>query len=194
MSDPHHDDDPYQDRSTGVLHNLIGITDPSRLARAEAELTFARAIGLSVSSLPGNYDLDHLCAFHRMLFGDIYEWAGKLRTVRIAKTDPFCLPQFIESAAKPVFQGITDDRYLSDLARSDFVERLATHLGDVNALHPFRGNGRAQRAFFGQLACDAGWRIEWSRLDPAQNDEASQASLVGDPGPLRQLIDELVTG
>lgn len=43
------------------------------------------------------------------------------------------------------------------LPRDAFVRRLACYLGEVNALHPFReGNGRAQRAFFGQLARDAG--------------------------------------
>jgi len=48
-----------------------------------------------------------------------------------------------------------------------FITTLAGFLADVNALHPFReGNGRAQRAFFSQLAHDAGHHIAWVRMDP----------------------------
>ena len=60
-------------------------------------------------------------------------------------------------------------------------------------MHPFReGNGRAQRAFFGQLARDAGYEIRWDRLDPARNIEASAASLNGDNPKLHALMQELV--
>lgn len=63
----------------------------------------------------------------------------------------------------------------------------------MNAAHPFReGNGRTQRAFFGQLARDAGHRVAWERLDPVRNVEASIASHNGDDEPLRKLLDELV--
>jgi cell filamentation protein len=74
-----------------------------------------------------------------------------------------------------------------------FVGRLAYYLGEVNALHPFReGNGRAQRAFFGQLARDAGFTLAWQRLDPVRNVEASAATMRGDPEPIRKMLDALV--
>jgi hypothetical protein len=66
--------------------------------------------------------------------------------------------------------------FLGGLDRDEFTSRLAHYLGEVNALHPFRaGNGRAQRAFFGQLASDAGYTLPWQSLDPALDIEASAA-------------------
>ncbi|WP_212762334.1 Fic family protein [Nocardia uniformis] len=66
-------------------------------------------------------------------------------------------------------------------------------MAEVNAIHPFReGNGRAQRAFFGQLAREAGWLIDWSALDPDENVRASRASLRGDNGPLHAMLKRLV--
>jgi cell filamentation protein len=185
--------DPYIDSATGVLRNLLGIRDRETLSRVEADVTLARTIWLGENPLSGTYDLAHLQAFHRALFADIYAWAGELRTVVIARTDPFCLPQFLESAGADLFAAIRDDRYLRDLDRAQFVDRLSHHLGEVNALHPFReGNGRAQRAFFAQLARDAGWRIRWALLDPTENEQASRASLQGHPERLRTMIDRLV--
>jgi cell filamentation protein len=187
------DADPYIENATGVLRNILGIRDAATLVRFEADLTFARLVWLAENPLAGTYDLVHLQEFHRVLFADIYDWAGELRTVRLARTDSFCFPQFLESAGAVVFAAIYDDGFLRGLDRARFVDRLAYHLGEVNALHPFReGNGRTQRAFFAQLAIQAGWKIRWTRLDRAENEVASRASLQGDPKPLRALIDRLV--
>jgi fido (protein-threonine AMPylation protein) len=71
-----------------------------------------------------------------------------------------------------------------------FVGWLAYYLGEVNALHPFReGNGRAQRAFSGQLARDAGFTLAWQHLDAVRNVEASAAIMRGDPEPMRKMLD-----
>lgn len=193
MSSRFASDDPYVDPATGVLRNLLSITDRLTLEQVEADISFAAAIVLADHPLPGTYDLVHLQGFHRVLFGDIYAWAGELRTVQIARTEPFCLPQHIESFAAEVFGAIRRDGYLRGLDRPSFRLQLAHHFGEVNALHPFReGNGRAQRAFFGQLAIEAGWMLRWDRLDPQENAEASRASLLGDLAPLTALLDALI--
>jgi cell filamentation protein len=57
--------DPYLDPASGVLYNLLGITDAAELARAEAALSASRLIDLEQQRLPGRYDLTHLQAFHR---------------------------------------------------------------------------------------------------------------------------------
>jgi cell filamentation protein len=112
---------------------------------------------LHESPVTPTYDLHHLREIHRRIFGDIYDWAGQIRTVAIAKGATFCLPQYIESSAAVIFDDLRDENYLRGLDRDAFTGRLAHYLGEVNALHPFReGNGRAQRAFFGQLTLDAG--------------------------------------
>jgi cell filamentation protein len=151
-------EDPYVDSQTGTLRNLLGITDPAVLEQIEADLTLVKAFLLMEDPVPGDYDLAHLQAFHRELFGDIYDWAGELRTVGISRTEPFCLPQHIEASAADIFSALRAERWLRGLERPAFVERFAHYLGEVNAIHPFReGNGRAQRAFFGQLAKEANW-------------------------------------
>ncbi len=95
-----------------------------------------------------------------------------------------------ESPASPSY----DLPHLREIHKRIFgVERLAYYLGEVNALHPFReGNGRAQRAFFGQLARDAGFTLAWQHLDPVRNVEASAAIMRGDPEPMCEMLGPLV--
>jgi cell filamentation protein len=186
-------DDPYVYPGTDVLRNELGIRDAGELRRVESDLTYWRALRLATTPIPGSYDLAHLQACHRALFAGLYAWAGQLRTVRIAKADVFCLPQFIEPSACEIFARLAREQHLVGLARNEFIDRLATYLGDVNALHPFReGNGRAQRVFFGQLANEAGHRLRWELVDAAHNVTASIASTRGDLQPLHELLNEIV--
>lgn len=186
-------EDPYADPVTGVLRNKLGLGTTGDLEAAEREITHAALIFLKESPVPPSYDLRHLCAVHRRIFGDIYDWAGQLRTVAIAKGTWFCLPQYIESAAADVFRALHDENLLRGLPRDAFTERLTYYLGEVNAVHPFReGNGRAQRAFFEQLASDAGFTLDWQHLDADRNIAASAAIMHGDPTLMRKMLDELV--
>jgi cell filamentation protein len=185
--------DPYVDAATGVLRNRLGIADPLRLREVEAGLTLAALADLGMRTVPGGYDLDHLQSFHREIFGDIYPWAGEIRVVGIAKSDPFCLPQHIEAYSAEAFGALAKERHLRGLSREAFLDRLTHYFAEVNAIHPFReGNGRAQRAFFRQLGSEAGWPIDWSDVDPKENARASMASLRGDNGPLRDLLGSAV--
>ena len=110
----------------------------------------------------------------------------------IAKGSVFCLPQHQESYAADVFGGLAAADRLRGLARDPFITALAGYFADVNALHPFpEGNGRAQRAFFFQLAHDAGHHIAWVRMDPDRNMAASAAAHHDDLAPLRELLDKL---
>lgn len=185
--------DPYVDPTSGVLRNRLGISDPQRLRVAEAGLTLAALADLGTRTLPGGYDLAHLCSFHKEIFSDLYPWAGEIRVVGIARSDPFCLPQHIEAYSAEVFGALAKERYLRGLPRDALIERLTHYFAEVNAIHPFRdGNGRTQRAFFRQLSREAGWPIDWSSLDPDGNEVAAMASLRGDNDPLRRLLDTLV--
>jgi cell filamentation protein len=188
-------EDPYSDPVTGVLYNKLALGTAAGLEAAEREITHAALILLDESPVSPSYDLSHLHEIHKRIFGDIYEWAGQIRTVAIAKGAMFCLPQYIDSSAAVIFGDLHDEDCLRGLRRDAFVGRLAHFLGEVNALHPFReGNGRAQRAFFGQLARDAGFRLAWQHLDPARNVEASAAIMRGDPEPMREMLDALTRG
>jgi cell filamentation protein len=188
-------EDPYSDPVTGVPYNKLGLGTAAGLEAAEREITHAALILLDESPVSPSYDLPHLQEIHKRIFGDIYEWAGQIRTVAIAKGAMFCLPQYIDSSAAVIFGELHDEDCLRGLRRDAFVGRLAHYLGEVNALHPFReGNGRAQRAFFGQHARDAGFTLAWQHLDPARNVEASAAIMRGDPEPMREMLDALTRG
>jgi cell filamentation protein len=176
------------------LRNKLGFDTAEELAAAERDITQAALMLIRDSPVSPTYDLSHLCAIHLKIFGDIYEWAGQVRTVAIAKGSPFCLPQYIESASADIFRTLRGENFLRGLERGSFLDRLTFYLGEVNAVHPFReGNGRAQRAFFEQLARDAGFVLSWQHLDAARNIEASAAIMRGDAEPMRKMLDPLVT-
>ncbi|MFD5661608.1 Fic/DOC family protein [Streptomyces hirsutus] len=185
--------DPYA-MPNGVLRNKLGITDHRLLEAAEADITRARLVMLAERPLPGAYDLGHLQAFHASIFGDIYPWAGELRTVNIAKRTPFCPARNLVSYAGEVFGRLASAGHLRDLPRQEFPIQLAELYGDLNVLHPFReGNGRAQRAFLAQLSADVGYKLNWTGMDAQRNEDASVKSFLGDNGLLEQMLDELVT-
>jgi cell filamentation protein len=185
--------DPYADPLTGVLCNRLGLRTAAELEAAEREITHAALILLREMPVRPAYDLAHLCEAHRRIFGDLYDWAGQVRTVTIAKGSMFCLPQYIEPSAGEIFRQLRNENCLRGLERDTFIDRLTHYLGEVNAIHPFReGNGRTQRAFFEQLADDAGFTLAWQRLDAERNIAASVAIMRGDPAPMRKMLDELV--
>jgi cell filamentation protein len=185
--------DPYTDPATGVLRNKLGLTTAPSLEAAEREITHAALILLREAPVRPGYDLLHLREIHRRIFGDSYEWAGQIRTVAISKGSLFCLPRYIESSAAEIFGHLRKEDFLRNLARDEFLDRLTYYLGEVNAIHPFReGNGRAQRAFFEQLAGDAGYTLNWQHLGVDRNVEASVAIMHGDAAPMRRMLDELV--
>ncbi|MFI5871298.1 Fic/DOC family protein [Streptomyces sp. NPDC051445] len=96
--------------------------------------------------------------------------------------------------AREVFGRLASSGHLRDLARQEFVNRLAELYGDLNVLHPFReGNRRAQPAFLAQLSADAGYDLNWSGVDPQRNEDASVKSFYGDNSLLEQVLDELIT-
>lgn len=187
--------DPYLDLTTGVLRNRLGITSPAELSRVEADISALRIAQLWREPLPGRYDLPHLQAFHRHIFGDLYDWAGQLRTVRIGKGGAlFCLPEDLAATGTAIFARLAEADHLRGLDRAEFVDQLVVLLAEINQLHPFReGNGRTQRAFLAQLAREAGYRLDWTRMtDREAHIDAARAAQAGDLGPLRALLDHVV--
>jgi len=186
--------DPYLYPGSDCLRNHLEIRAVKELERVEAERTSSILALLERSPMPGGYDVAHLKAFHRRIFGDIYDWAGELRTVPIAKGESlFALPEHIENYLTNVFEQLAAKEFLRGLERERFVDRLTHYYAELNAAHPFReGNGRTARAFLGQLASEAGFRIAWERLDGERNNRASEVSLRGNNEPLRKMLDLLV--
>ena len=72
--------DPYTYSGTAILRNKFNIRDSSVLSKVERRITEAKLVLLQTRQLPrGHYDLKHLQAMHKYLFGDIYDWAGEIR-------------------------------------------------------------------------------------------------------------------
>lgn len=187
--------DPYFYPGTRVLRNNYDIRDPTELAEAEDDISYEAMYRLEQQPVAGNFDLPHLQRVHHAIWGRLYPWAGEIRTVGIAKGGaPFCAPGDIVEAADQIFDNLAEENTLRGLPISPFAERLSSFHGAINYLHPFReGNGRAQRAFLGQLAREAGYDLRWDRLDPAVNDYASQAHrTLRTAEPMRQVMEELV--
>lgn len=159
--------DPYTDPKSGVLINRLGISDPEQLRQAEADHSRVRIAELRERPLAGDYDLKHLQGFHQRIFGDVYPWAGDVRSVPMTKGQSmFARPEYIESEGRKVFAALKADNHLKGMDRDHFIDRAAYHLTEVNALHPFReGNGRAQFAMFEQLGREAGHPLDFSRIN-----------------------------
>lgn len=188
------DEDPYLDPASGVLRNNLGLTDPIECDFAETRLSTMRVEQLAMAPLPGLYDLAHLRAFHRRIFGDFYPWAGELRRVNIGKSALFAAWRQIEPYAIGVFDGLKKERYLRGLPRDAFLDRFTHYFAEVNAVHPFReGNGRTQRAFFRQLAREAGWRVAVHTLDRVAFIDACEQSLTSSNDALRDLFDTVLS-
>ncbi len=182
--------DESVDPATGVLKNRLGISDATTLEQTEAQFVAARARELTHQPIPGAFDLPHLQAIHRHLFGDLYDWAGQLRTVDLIKdTSRFAHHAYLERAAALIFRDLAQESYLRGLEPAAFSRRAAYYLAELNALHPFRdGNGRALRAFFSQVAHDSGYTIVWKNMTQADMLDASRRSFSGDLASLTSLI------
>jgi len=74
--------DPYLYDDCPVLKNKLGIKDTEILDRAEVDFSCNALKELVSSPISGEYDLEHLCAYHKAIFSDVYEWAGEPRTDR----------------------------------------------------------------------------------------------------------------
>ncbi len=193
---PYSDHDTYLDPVSGVLKNRFEITNEATLEATEADLAAARSRELSQTPLQGRFDLAHLQAIHRYLFGDLYEWAGQLRTIDISKGgNLFAHHAHIGGVAAAIFKQLAAENHLAGLGPGAFGERAAHYLDELNALHPFReGNGRAQREFLSHLAQANGYYIAWENMKRPDLLQASIASFSGDTSKLAMLIRENLHG
>jgi cell filamentation protein len=160
-----------------VLRNKFNIQDEATLSALERELTAVSMAQAIESPIKGKFDLKHLCAIHKFIFSEIYDWAGELRTVNIAKGNQFCLYQHLEQYSDTIFKTLKDEKLLTKTPPDNIVERLAFHLGEINVLHPFReGNGRTQRVFIEYVAQAAGYSIDFGCVSGNEMIEASALS------------------
>ncbi len=178
-----------------VLKNKLNIRDKDELFEAEKKLTFARLQKLQSEPVKGNFDFAHLKAIHKYIFQDLYDWAGKERTVDIGKGNLFCTVPYIQEYAESVFNKYHSQCYANKDNFKDFIRVFADNYGDLNALHPFReGNGRAQREFARLICLDCGYGFNLSCATHKEMLEASRLSFnKGDSSEFITIFSKAVT-
>ncbi|GAA4664953.1 Fic/DOC family protein [Bartonella pachyuromydis] len=158
----------------------------------EATFAYLRSFELMDTPLHGKFDLAHMKEIHKKLFGDVYEWAGKIRLLDITKGNSiFAYYTQIENYAPKITQQLAKERYLRGLDMGEFSIRAGYYMGELNVLHPFReGNGRTLREFMGLLAREASYYIDWSSLEQQEMIKASVAAYHGNFEHLSALIHQ----
>ena len=143
-----------------MLENKLGLTSSAELARMEEQLSKKKAVLLFekgiLDSLPAGKFFT-LQAIHRYLFEDIYEFAGEIRKVNMAKGNfRFAPLMYLDAALENI----------DKMPQSDFDEIIEKYV-EMNIAHPFReGNGRSARIWLDHmLKQEIGRVIDWSKVD-----------------------------
>lgn len=143
-----------------ALENKLGITDSTELARVEERISKTRALELFENDLLSSLkagSFDALSKIHAHLFSDIYEFAGKVRKVNIAKGNfRFAPIMYLDAALENI----------GKMPQSTFDEIIEKYV-EMNVAHPFReGNGRATRIWLDHiLKRELGVVVDWSLVD-----------------------------
>ena len=143
-----------------MLENKLGLTSSAELARMEEQLSKKKAVLLFekriLDSLPAG-KFSTLQAIHRYLFEDIYEFAGEIRKVNMAKGNfRFAPLMYLDAALENI----------DKMPQSDFDEIIEKYV-EMNIAHPFwEGNGRSARIWLDHmLKQEIGRVIDWSKVD-----------------------------
>ena len=143
-----------------VLENKLGLTDSAELAREEERISKKKAVNLfdfAILKLLPDGTYKTLAAIHKYLFEDIYDFAGKLRTVNMAKGNfRFAPLMYLQAALENI----------DKMPQSNFDEIVEKYV-EMNIAHPFReGNGRSTRIWLDHiLKTEIGKVIDWSKVN-----------------------------
>jgi len=193
MSNDYHyidSDYTYTDPKTGNLRNLANIDNNEALTFAETVSVSKRTSELKLKPIR-IADSRSIFAIHKYLFQDIYDWAGKPRTVEISKGGKQFFPTSRFNTALQYIDGlIVDYKRIPGNDKARLSHKLAEILDSVNYLHPFReGNGRMQRELLRLLALEKGWKLN---LNPPDNADVYKrymdSTISGDISTLENLI------
>ena len=143
-----------------ALQNKLNITDSAELAREEERISKKKAVELYDKGLFDGLEAGKFSALafiHKYLFEELYDFAGVVRDVNIAKGDfRFAPVMYLDSALE----------HVSNMKQSTFDEIIEKYV-EMNICHPFReGNGRSTRIWLDLiLKKELGMVIDWSKVD-----------------------------
>ena len=158
-----------------ALQNKVGLTDELELAREEERISKQKALALYDTGLLNTFPVGTfagLAMIHKYLFEDIYEFAGQMRTVNIAKGNfRFAPVMYLHPALESIDQ----------MPQSTFDEIIEKYV-EMNVAHPFReGNGRSTRIWLDSiLKNELHQVVDWSRVDKSDYLMAMERSPVKD--------------
>ena len=158
-----------------VITTILVITDSPTLAREEERISKKAATTLFEENLLNDMPSGTwttLQRIHTILFQDIYDFAGALRSVNIAKGNFRFVPVMYLAEAV---------RTIEDMPQSTFDEIVEKYV-EMNVAHPFReGNGRSMRLWLDHMLCtELQKTIDWSQVDKEQYLSAMERSPVND--------------
>ena len=158
-----------------VITNKLGITDSPTLAREEERISKKSAARLFEQNLLNNMSSGTwttLQDIHKVLFQDIYDFAGELRTVNISKGNFRFVPVMYLSEAVKTIESMPQNSF------DEIVEKYV----EMNVAHPFReGNGRSMRLWLNHMLCvELQKTIDWSQIDKEKYLSAMERSPVND--------------
>ena len=188
-------EDPYIDPATKVLRNLLGIGDRRELEIAEDAYSDASILEVFPFIIKEKHiTLKTWQTIHGMMFGEVYDWAGKLRTVRMSKgISMFANPQFIDKSAETIFKKLEEDKCLQGFPLEKVADRLSFYYNELNAIHPFReGNGRSLKIIISEIARRAGYMIDWELLSFEDNIAASIEGFSGNYAPFSAVFMKIL--
>ena len=143
-----------------ALENKLGINNSAELARAEEKISKLKAIELYESNIIEEFEVgkfDGLAKIHKFLFDEIYDFAGKVRSINIAKGNfRFASVMYLEEALK----------HIDEMPQSTYDEIIEKYV-EMNVAHPFReGNGRSTRIWLDLiLKKELKLVVDWSKVD-----------------------------
>lgn len=158
-----------------VITNKLGITDSPTLAREEERISKKSAARLFEQNLLNNMSSGTwttLQDIHKVLFQDIYDFAGELRTVNISKGNFRFVPVMYLSEAVKTIESMPQNSF------DEIVEKYV----EMNVAHPFReGNGRSMRLWLDHMLCvELQKTIDWSQIDKEKYLSAMERSPIND--------------
>jgi len=151
--------DPYLYPDVPVLINKLGIKDDELLAKAEVDITCKAIYEIAAFPVEGSYDFNHFCEFHKLIFDEVYEWAGVPRTVPIEKHEAalgymsieYAQPDNIKRDAGTILNKMTSVEKWKTLDTEDLAAAVSCYMAELWRIHPFRdGNTRTTITFICQ--------------------------------------------
>ena len=170
-----------------ALENKLGITDSAELAREEEKISKKKALWLFESGTLDSLKAGTFAALqeiHKCLFEELYDFAGKIRTVNLAKGNFRFAPVMYLEAALGNIEKMPQSTY------DEIIEKYV----EMNVAHPFReGNGRSTRIWLDHiLKMEIGKVVDWSKVDKEDYLLAMERSPIKDV-EIKVLLKEALT-